>query len=252
MAQEKGTGPALQCPQTGGLPGLDPQVYAKWRASELGAITERLERRLMLELIGDVAGVRVLEVGCGDGALSVELARRGATVVGADASEQMIAAARERARAAGVSATFVVGPAEALPFDSESFDVVVAQTILCFVEDGSPAFGEIARVLHPGGKLVIGELGRWSTWAAERRIRAWLGSPLWRRGHFRTPRELQRLAATAGLVPGAAHGAVYYPRLTFFARWMSLLDGAIGRITNIGAAFVAISAVKPLSRAKRT
>lgn len=251
MAKEQNSVTGTRCSQSGALPGLDPQVYAKWRESELGAITERLERRLMLALVGDVAGVHVLEVGCGDGALAVELAQRGAVVVGVDASEQMIAAARKRAEAAGVDVTFRVGRAEVLPFDRDTFDLVVAQTILCFVEDGSPAFGEIARVLHPGGKLVIGELGRWSTWAAERRLRAWLGSPLWQRGHFRTPGELKRLATRAGLIPGPVHGAVYYPRLTLAARWMSLADRALGRFTNVGAAFLAIAATKPIDSSAR-
>lgn len=241
---EQSSNAPTQCDRRA-LPGLDPQVYAKWRASELGAITERLERRLMLELIGDVAGKRVLEVGCGDGALAVELAKRGAEVTGVDASERMIEAARERARDAGVPLALHLGPAEALPFDHERFDMVVAQTILCFVADGSPAFGEIARVLKPGGRLVIGELGRWSTWAMERRVRAWLGSPLWKRGHFRTPGELKRLAEQAGLVPGPVSGAVYYPRIGLAARWMNPIDAALGRLTKVGAAFLAISATKP-------
>lgn len=237
------------CPQ-GTVPGLDPEVYAKWRASELGAITEELERRLMLELIGSVSGKRVLEVGCGDGALAVELARQGARVTGIDASDRMIEAARVHAQEASVTVGFHVGPAEALPFEAETFDIVVAQTILCFVRDGSPAFSEIARVLAPGGRLVIGELGRWSTWAAERRVRAWLGSPLWRRGHFRSPGDLTRLARGAGLEPGPVRGAVYYPRLAFAARWMKPLDGMLGRVTEFGAAFLAISAAKPETRAQ--
>lgn len=235
---------AAPCPQ-GALPGLDPQVYARWRASELGAITERLERRLMMQLIGDVAGRRVLEVGCGDGALALELARQGAVVTGVDASEQMLEAARQRARDAGVEVRFQLGAAEALPFPPDQFDLVVAQTILCFVKDGSPAFTEIARVLRPGGRLVIGELGRWSSWAAERRVRAWLGSPLWRRGHFRSPNELRRLAEGVGLVPGPVHSAIYYPRLASAARWMSGIDQRLAQITRVGAAFLAIAATKP-------
>ena len=238
------------CPQ-GAIPGLDPQVYAKWRASELGAITEGLERRLMLELIGGVSGKRVREVGCGDGGLAVELARRGAEMTAIDMSDHMIAAAQERAKQAGVKLSFHVGPAEALPFEAAQFDLVVAQTILCFVKDGSPAFSEIARVLRPGGKLVIGELGRWSTWAAERRVRAWLGSALWRRGHFRSPGDLTRLAAGAGLVPGPVRGAVYYPRLGIVARWMKPLDGLLGKVTKLGAAFLAIAATKPAAGTSR-
>jgi 2-polyprenyl-3-methyl-5-hydroxy-6-metoxy-1,4-benzoquinol methylase len=64
------------------LPDLGPDVYAKWRASGIGAITEQLQRRLILLLLGDVRGRDVLDVGCGDGDLAVELWRRGAIVTG--------------------------------------------------------------------------------------------------------------------------------------------------------------------------
>ena len=170
------------------LPGLDPQDYARWRGSTLGAITEELEQGLVLELVGDVTGKRVLKIGCGDGALAVELARPGAHMTAIDASEAMITAAKQRASVASVVIDFRVAAAQGLPFASGQFDLVVAFTILCFVEDAAPVFGEIARVLRPGGRIIIGELNRWSTWAAERRVRAWLGSALWRRGRFRTPR----------------------------------------------------------------
>lgn len=201
------------------LAGLRPSDYATWRGSSLGAITEALERRLILDLLGDVRGKRVLDVGCGDGDLAVELARRGAMVVGLDASPAMIAAARARAERGAMPVTFATGTAEALPFAPGSFDVVVAVTILCFVADGAPAFAEAARVLRPGGAFVIGELGRWSSWAALRRIRAWLGSPLWRQGHFRTPAALSALARGAGMRPGPVRGAIYFPRMTAAARF---------------------------------
>ena len=74
----------------------------------------------------------------------------------------------------------MVGEAASIPFDLERFDVVVAVTILCFVANAAPVFRDISRVLRPGGILVIGELGKWSLWAAARRVRAWFGSPLWR------------------------------------------------------------------------
>jgi ubiquinone/menaquinone biosynthesis C-methylase UbiE len=170
-----------------------------WRATEVGAITDRLELQLILELVGDVGGCRVLDVGCGDGAFALDLANRGAVFTGIDASAAMIDAAEDRAKRAKANITFRLGTAEHLPFSAEQFDVVTAITILCFVEDAPPVFREIARVLRPGGRLVIGELGRWSTWAAARRIRAWLGSPLWRRGRFRTANELRGFAEQAGL-----------------------------------------------------
>jgi 2-polyprenyl-3-methyl-5-hydroxy-6-metoxy-1,4-benzoquinol methylase len=61
---------------------LGPECYARWRASEIGATTERLERQLILELVGDVGGRKVLDVGCGDGEFALALAKRGASVTG--------------------------------------------------------------------------------------------------------------------------------------------------------------------------
>jgi len=141
------------------VPPLGPADYRRWRASNVGVLVERLERGLILALIGDVRGRRVLDVGCGDGALAVELGRRGAEVVGVDASAAMIAAACRRARQDGIEIGFVVGDARSLPFAAGSFDLVTAITILCFVGRAAPAFREIARVLRPGGRTVIGELG---------------------------------------------------------------------------------------------
>ena len=230
------------------IPDLGPNVYARWRASEIGTITERLERQLILELVGDVSGCRVLDVGCGDGEFAVDLTKRGATVVGIDASTEMIDAAKDRSKLQNTDVAFQVAMAEHLPFPAGQFDVVTAITILCFVDDAALVFREIARVLRPEGRLVIGELGKWSTWAAGRRLRAWLGSPLWRLGRFRTANELRDLAEEAGLIVTAARGAVYYPRWRFAARVLSSLDPVLSRLTTIGAGFVAVSAVKPAGR----
>jgi ubiquinone biosynthesis O-methyltransferase len=232
------------------LPDLGPDVYAKWRASGIGAITEQLQRRLILTLLGDIRGRNILDVGCGDGDLAVELWRRGATVTGIDASPEMVEAARARAKREGVDISFIVGEAASIPLDPERFDVVVAVTILCFVANAAPVFSEIARVLRPGGVLVIGELGKWSLWAAARRVRAWFGSQLWRRGRFRTTSELRSLANGAGLTPGPVHGSTYYPRWRWAARLLAPHDAALSRITSFGAAFLALTAVKPATTGK--
>jgi ubiquinone biosynthesis O-methyltransferase len=227
------------------LPDLGPDAYARWRASEIGAITERLERQLILELVGDVSGRRILDVGCGDGELAIELTKRGAIVTGIDASAAMIATAKDRAKQHDADVTFQVAVAEHLPFPTEHFDGVTAITILCFVDNPAPVFREIARVLRPAARLVIGELGKWSTWAAARRIRGWLGSRLWHRARFRTARELRDLAQHAGLAVKSVRGAIYYPRWGLAARLLSSCDPALSRLTTVGAGFVALSAVKP-------
>lgn len=227
------------------LPGLGPDAYARWRATRVGAITERVERELILDLIGEVRGRRILDVGCGDGDLAVDLAKRGGDVVGVDASAAMVAAAERRASREQAGAAFEIAAAQDLPFPSASFDIVVAVTILCFVDDAVPVFREIARVLRPGGRLVIGELGKWSSWAATRRVRGWLGSPLWRNARFRTVGELCSPAREAGLGVDSVRGAVYYPRWGWAAERLAPYDRFLGRRTSFGAAFLALRATKP-------
>ncbi|MDA8252677.1 class I SAM-dependent methyltransferase [Acidiphilium sp.] len=220
------------------------RAYAGWRASTLGRITDRLEDVLLRDLLGDVAGRAVLDFGCGDGKLAMRLAAAGAQVVGVDADPAMLRAAASRAAAAGVSVQFATGRAEALPFMAGRFDLVVAVTVLCFVPDAEAAFREIARVLRPGGAVVIGELGRWSLWAFRRRVRGWLGNRLWRAARFSDATELRRLAARSGLEVQAVRGAVFYPPVTMLARAMAPLDPWLGRITGIGAAFLVLRAEK--------
>jgi ubiquinone biosynthesis O-methyltransferase len=224
---------------------LDPDVYTPWRASDIGALADRLESRLVLELLGDEKGRRILDIGCGDGSLAIELARSGAEVTGVDASAAMIEAARRRSREHGLDVDWQVGPAHRLPFASDRFDIVVAVTILCFVDDAAPVFGEMARVLRPGGRLVIGELGKRSSWALARRVRGWLGSPLWRRARFRTEDELRALAEGAGLVVETVRGAIYFPRIKMAARLMGPFDARIARLGTFGAAFLALAATQP-------
>lgn len=228
------------------------ESYIRWRSSRLGQITDALERQFLLELLGPVAGKPVLDVGCGDGSFALELARRGADVTGLDSDAVMIAAARQQARTEHTQLRLVEGKAEALPFPDATFDAVVAVAVLCIIPDVARAIAEMARVLKPRGRLVIGELGTRSTWAAYRRIRAWLGHPLWRAATFHTARELRELLGSAGLDTIKTRGAVYYPPCGAAARLLAPFDPWLGKHTTLGAAFIAISGAKPVEESKNS
>jgi len=208
-------------------------------------VTERVEQRLLLDLMGDPANRRILDAGCGDGTFALALSDRRASVVGLDISSTMLVAARRRAQERSAHLELVRGDLSRLPFRDGTFDVVVSVTVLCFVPDAARAFAEMARVLRPGGWLVLGELGRWSTWAALRRLKAWLGSATWSDATFRTPGELRELAQGAGLLKTEVRGAVYYPPVGVVARACKQLDPWRARLTTVGAAFLALAATKP-------
>lgn len=224
-------------------PLVERGTYARWRATTLGRITERLEVELVFALLGPVAGLRVLDVGTGDGTYALEAAARGARVTALDASADMLAEARERAGSTAV--VFVEGRAEALPFADGSFDVVVAVTVLCLVPDRETALREMARVLAPGGRLVLGELGRHSSWALERRLRGWLSGSAWKHAHFWTRAELARSVEQVGLRVRDVRGSVFYPPSAFAARLVSPFDGALRRARAPFPAFLALLADPP-------
>jgi ubiquinone biosynthesis O-methyltransferase len=224
---------------------LCPADYERWRDGSLGAVTERIELDLVLDLARPLAEKHVLDVGCGDGMLSAAAAARGAHVTGMDTSLEMLEAARRRASSQGVVIQFEHGDVGALPFRDASFDVVLAVTVLCFVGDAAAALREIARVLVPGGRLVLGDLGRWNLWAGRRYLRGLLGSQTWRGVRFRTARELKALVRSAGLELGPTRGAVYYPPVGLAARLLGPFDPRPRGLTTFGAAFLAIAASKP-------
>jgi SAM-dependent methyltransferase len=123
----------------------DPERYARTArfVSELGGA--------VLELLAPRRGERILDLGCGDGALTAELVARGCSVVGVDASEPQVEAARRR----GLDARVVRG--EELRFDAE-FDAVFSNAALHWMLDPDVVIAGVHRALRPGGRFV-GELG---------------------------------------------------------------------------------------------
>ena len=113
----------------------------------------------MLRLAGDVRGQRALDVGCGEGRFCRMLAERGAEAVGLDPTPPLMEAAR-RLHPEG---TYVEARAEALPFPDASFDLVVSYLVLIDVADFRAAIWEMARVLRPGGRLLVANLQSFAT-----------------------------------------------------------------------------------------
>jgi ubiquinone/menaquinone biosynthesis C-methylase UbiE len=132
----------------------------EWGSREFfDAVTrERYARQpFMADAVGfsRYSGKSLLEIGCGLGTDLMEFARNGARVTGLDLTHASVSLAKRRFQLETMPGQFVVGDAENLPFPDQSVDVVYSFGVLHHTPDTRRAFGEVRRVLRPGGEAVI-------------------------------------------------------------------------------------------------
>jgi ubiquinone/menaquinone biosynthesis C-methylase UbiE len=101
------------------------------------------------------ASIDALDVGCGTGFLSLELAARGHRVVGVDLAPAMLEAARRKAAAQRLAVRFETADAEQLPYPAQSFELVISRHVLWTLPNPQAAIADWLRVLRPGGRLAI-------------------------------------------------------------------------------------------------
>jgi ubiquinone/menaquinone biosynthesis C-methylase UbiE len=156
---------------------------------------------------------RILEVGCGTGGLLVVAARAGLAIEGVDLAARWLIAARRRLSDHGLSVPLLAASAERLPWPDARFDAVVADSVLEHLDDPARALREWARMLRPGGRLIVWSPNRFTLttdphlglWGLGWLPRRWVPAYLRFRGRASWPprtlsaREARRLAARAGL-----------------------------------------------------
>ena len=103
---------------------------------------------------------KALEVGCGGGLLTEEIAKMGFVTTGIDPAETSIRTARTHARASGLSIKYDKGEGEHLPYPDNEFDVVFCCDVLEHVKDVGKVVSEISRVLRPGGSFIFDTFNR--------------------------------------------------------------------------------------------
>jgi ubiquinone/menaquinone biosynthesis C-methylase UbiE len=222
-------------------------AYDRWYATPLGQLVDRVEKEAIFALMPEVNGLRVLEVGCGTGNISLALAHRGAWVVGLDASGPMLVRAQDKTRQAGLAVTWIRGLASRLPFMDGSFDGVMCILALDFMTDRKMALQEMIRVLRPGGFVSVAILNRFSFWTLKRVIRAWFKPSLWRDVRFITPGELWRLLSNhPELADIRACQAVYFPpwKNRYLLPYYPYLEKLGNKLNLSTGAFLAASARK--------
>jgi ubiquinone/menaquinone biosynthesis C-methylase UbiE len=117
---------------------------------------ERAAWERILDLILPAAGaLEALDIGCGTGFLSLELASRGHWVTGVDFAPSMIAQARKKAAERRAAIPYEEADAEQLPFTTASFDIAVSRRLLWTLPHPDGAMDEWMRVLRPGGRLIV-------------------------------------------------------------------------------------------------
>ena len=187
--------------------------FVRDRIVEHFAIAPRPGERPSLK---PLAGLAVLDIGCGGGLIAEPLARLGATVTAIDPAEANIEAALAHAVPQGLVIDYRAVTIEALVAQGAQFDAVVCLEVVEHVPDVAAFLTTCAKALKPGGVMILSTLNRTlksfalAIVGAEYVLR-WLpvGTHQWDR--FVTPDELARHCATAGLTLGRLEGMVYNP-----------------------------------------
>jgi 2-polyprenyl-6-hydroxyphenyl methylase/3-demethylubiquinone-9 3-methyltransferase len=164
--------------------------------------------------LDSLAGLRVLDIGCGGGILSEPLARLGASVVGADPSDSNIAVAQHHAAQSGLGIDYRNTSAEALAEAGESFDVVLAMEVVEHVTDVGLFVGVAVEMVKPTGLMFVATLNRnmksfaLAIVGAEYILR-WLprGTHQWDK--FVTPNELEIALEQSGMKIAGETGVIY-------------------------------------------
>lgn len=149
-------------------------------------------------------GLRFLDIGCGGGLLSEPMARMGAEVVGADASEKNIRIAQTHAAESGVTVDYRAVPAETLAEAGETFDVILNMEVVEHVSDVDLFISSCASMVRPGGLMFIATINRTfkanalAIFAAENILR-WLPKGTHSYDKLVRPEELERPLQRSGL-----------------------------------------------------
>jgi 2-polyprenyl-6-hydroxyphenyl methylase / 3-demethylubiquinone-9 3-methyltransferase len=163
-----------------------------------------------------LAGLRVLDVGCGGGLVCEPLARMGAEVTGLDPSPETIEAARSHAAGQSLEIQYRAGRVEDLAAEARTLDAVVCLEVIEHVPDPGAFLEACAALVRPGGQILVSTLNRTlkayllAIVGAEYILR-WLpvGTHQWDR--FITPDELARYLGAAGFATPVVKGLVYNP-----------------------------------------
>ena len=191
-------------------------------ALRLGYVLEQITRHFGRPP-GDLAGLRVADIGCGAGLMCEPLAARGAQVVGVDAAANNIAAARLHADDKGLCIDYRLGAPDIALRANDAFDVLLLLEVVEHVDSLQTFLRQAAAVLKPGGLLLVSTINRTPLSFATAIVGAEYVFRVLPRGthrwaQFVRPDELQQAALACGLAQQDLRGMAYLP-VVHRARW---------------------------------
>jgi 2-polyprenyl-6-hydroxyphenyl methylase/3-demethylubiquinone-9 3-methyltransferase len=207
-------------------------LHGSFTPARFGYFRDVLARRAG----ASVAGLRVVDIGCGGGFLAEEFAALGCRVAGIDPSPVSVGAARAHAAQRGLRIGYLAGTGEELPVSDASFDVACCCDVLEHVTDVDRVIGEVARALEPGGLFLFDTINRTlkSRLLAVKAVQEWRLTRLtdvtlhdW--DMFITPAELTAVLRRHGLAPGEITGLA--PRANPLAVLRAYASTRRGRIS---------------------
>jgi len=174
-----------------------PPRYDAWYDRPLGRYCFAREVPAVVRALQPHTDQLYVEVGAGSGRFADAVAETGARVVATDPDPRMAAFARAVRR--GTPELWAAAPGQALPFPDDTFHGAFTVTALCFAPAHQAMVREMARVVRPGGRVVLGELNALAPWQLWRRLKAIRPGSPYRFAHFHTVRGLTALLREAGL-----------------------------------------------------
>jgi ubiquinone/menaquinone biosynthesis C-methylase UbiE len=206
--------------------------YDRWYETDIGRYISSLEERLTRELIGDVRGRRILDIGCGTGNHLKLFQSWGSQPVGVDSSLFML----QKAKSKG-DPKLILANGEQLPLKNLVFDVTTLITTLEFCEKPIRILQEAGRVTRE--RILIGVLNSWSILAIGRRVKAWFKPSIYKRADFSSIWKLKRLLRNSVAFESLEWKGVHSIPCarTRFLRW---LDRKLSFRRNPFAAFLGI------------
>ena len=143
---------------TSAMSALKTRLKATWESGDYGVFATYLEKGALefFDRVNIPSGVRLLDVGCGAGQLTLPAARKGIQVTGLDLAGNLVQQARTKAADEGLTIQVDQGDAEDLPYPGASFDVVMSLIGSMFAPRPDLVASEMCRVCRPGGKIIMG------------------------------------------------------------------------------------------------